>query len=113
MRSRAARPRQHRLPLLFLLAAGLLAAVTARGADGPARREHGSAGFDRTPALHASQGQLTLDQAVEMAERRFRARVVRAGVEEVNGQRVFVLRLLSEQGRVWTVRVDAQSGSII
>ncbi len=55
---------------------------------------------------------MTLDQAIEMAEKRFHARVVRAGVEESNGQRVYVLRLVSDQGRVWTVRVDAQTGSV-
>ena len=113
MRSRAARPRHHRILLLALLTAGLAGTVAVDGAEGSPRHEHGSAAFDLTPALHVRQGQMTLDQAVEMAERRFRARVVRAGVEEVNGQRVFVLRLLSEQGRVWTIRVDAQSGSII
>jgi len=56
---------------------------------------------------------MTLDQAIEMAERRFHARVVRAGVEESAGQRTYVLRLINEQGRVWTVRVDAQSGQIL
>ena len=56
---------------------------------------------------------VSLDQAVAMAERRFNARVVKAGVTESNGRRVYVLRLLSEQGRVWTVRVDADSGSVM
>lgn len=56
---------------------------------------------------------ISLDQAVAMAERRFNAKVVRAGVSESNGRRVYVLRLLSEQGRVWTVRVDADSGSMM
>ena len=56
---------------------------------------------------------VSLDQAVAMAERRFNAKVVRAGVTESNGRRVYVLRLLSEQGRVWTVRVDADSGSMM
>ncbi len=64
----------------------------------------------RPPAgRHAS---LPLDQAIEIAERQYRARVVRAGVEESGGRRIYVLRLVSEQGRVWTVRVDAQSGSM-
>ncbi|MEP7312388.1 MAG: PepSY domain-containing protein [Pseudomonadota bacterium] len=56
---------------------------------------------------------VSLDQAVAMAERRFNAKVVRAGVAESNGRRVYVLRLLSEQGRVWTVRVDADSGTVM
>jgi uncharacterized membrane protein YkoI len=53
---------------------------------------------------------ISMDQAIQMAERRYRARVVRADVIEMNGRRVYVLRLLSEQGRVWTVRVDAETG---
>ncbi len=56
---------------------------------------------------------VSLDQAVAMAERRFKAKVVRAGVTESNGRRIYVLRLLSEQGRVWTVKVDADSGSMM
>lgn len=55
---------------------------------------------------------MSLDQAVEMAEKRFRARVVRADVREEQGRKVYVLRLLNESGRVWTVRVDAESGAI-
>ena len=56
------------------------------------------------------RGGLSLDQAVQEAEHRFRARVVRAGIVEANGRRLYVLKLLSEQGRVWTVRIDAETG---
>lgn len=67
-------------------------------------------GAHRALPMQARRG-VSLDQAIEMAERQFHARVVRAGVDESNGQRAYVLRLVSEQGRVWTVRVDAQTGS--
>jgi Peptidase propeptide and YPEB domain len=66
--------------------------------------------FLREPASRLAE--LTKDRAIEMAEQRFSARVVRADVMEVEGRRVYVLRLLSENGRVWTVRVDAESGNI-
>lgn len=56
---------------------------------------------------------LSLDQAVSMAERRYSARVVRTDVDEQRGRRIYVLRLLSEEGRVWTVRVDAATGSML
>ncbi|MBK7250337.1 MAG: PepSY domain-containing protein [Gammaproteobacteria bacterium] len=46
-------------------------------------------------------------------ERQFGARVVRAETREDRGRTVYVLRLLSPDGRVWTVRVDAQSGRTI
>jgi uncharacterized membrane protein YkoI len=64
------------------------------------------------PAVTEASGGISLDEAVDLAQRRFNARVVRADVSEADGRRVYVLRLLSENGRVWTVRVDAQSGAI-
>lgn len=57
-------------------------------------------------------GALTLDQAVRMAQARYGARVVRADTER-NGDRVYYrLRLLSSDGRVFSVRVDAQTGEM-
>ncbi|MBS0611958.1 MAG: PepSY domain-containing protein [Proteobacteria bacterium] len=57
-------------------------------------------------------GGLTLDQAVRMAQARYGARVVRADTER-NGERVYYrLRLLSSDGRVFSVRVDAQTGEM-
>ena len=56
---------------------------------------------------------MSMDQAVKMAEQRFHARVVKAEAEQENGHTVYVLRLLNEAGRVWTVRVDAASGALL
>lgn len=56
---------------------------------------------------------LSLDEAVDRAQKRYKARVVRAETSESGGRVVYVLRLLSdEDGRVWTVRVDAQTGQM-
>jgi hypothetical protein len=55
---------------------------------------------------------ISLDRAVAMAEQRYKARVVRTSTSEADGRRVYVLRLLSDQGRVWTVRVDAETGAM-
>ena len=60
----------------------------------------------------ASFAEITLDQAVAMAERRFQARVVRAETQRDGERIIYVLRLLNSAGRVWTVRVDAQTGQI-
>lgn len=61
---------------------------------------------------HLAFGGLTLDQAVRMAQARYGARVVRADTER-NGDRVYYrLRLLSSDGRVFSVRVDAQTGEM-
>jgi len=56
---------------------------------------------------------MTMDQAVKMAEQHFHARVVKAEAQHANGHTVYVLRLLNESGRVWTVRVDASSGELL
>jgi uncharacterized membrane protein YkoI len=55
---------------------------------------------------------VSMDQAVKMVERRFHARVVKAETERDNGRTVYVLRLLSDAGKVWTVRVDARDGAV-
>jgi uncharacterized membrane protein YkoI len=55
---------------------------------------------------------LSMDEAVRMTEDRFHARVVKAETLRDNGHVVYVLRLLDEAGRVWTVRVDAASGAL-
>ena len=55
---------------------------------------------------------VSMDQAVKMVEQRFGARVVKAEAQKDGSRTVYVLRLLSDSGRVWTVRVDAESGSV-
>lgn len=57
------------------------------------------------------QGGISRDRAIADAEKRHRAQVLRAEDSVVDGRRVYVLRLMSKtEGRVWTVRVDAESG---
>ncbi len=53
-----------------------------------------------------------MDQAVRMVEERYHARVVKAETEHEEGHTLYVLRLLNDAGKVWTVRVDAASGSV-
>lgn len=55
---------------------------------------------------------MSLDDAVQMVQQRFNARVVRAETHSDGGRTVYHLRLMNSEGRVWTVRVDAQSGTI-
>ncbi len=56
---------------------------------------------------------VSMEQAVKMAEQRYKAKVVRAETQHNDGRTVYVLRMLNESGRVWTVRVDASSGSVL
>jgi uncharacterized membrane protein YkoI len=92
--------------LLTLLA---LHAVTA-DANG---RRHGQEGRRGDPIVLAqSDGGMTLDQAVAMVEKRFKAKVVRTEVRQDGERKVYVLRLLNDD-RVWSVRVDASTGAIL
>jgi len=53
---------------------------------------------------------LTLDQAVARAEKKYGARAVRAEEKTDGGRRVYRIRLLSDDGRVFDVTVDAAGG---
>lgn len=55
---------------------------------------------------------ISLDQAVEMAQRRYRAKVVRAETVRNGDRREHHIRLLSPDGKVRNVRVDAESGAM-
>jgi len=60
---------------------------------------------------HAGQASgMSIDEAVRMVESRYRARAVK--VDEVNrdGRRIYEIRLLNAEGKVWKVRVDAETG---
>lgn len=58
------------------------------------------------------RGSVSMDQAVRMVEERYHARVVKAETQHDAGHTLYVLRLLNDEGKVWTVRVDAASGSV-
>jgi uncharacterized membrane protein YkoI len=72
----------------------------------------GSAAPGVVPVAAAAAAPISMDQAVKMAEQRYHARVVKAEAQHHGTQTVYVLRLLNEAGRVWTVHVDAASGSM-
>jgi len=57
-----------------------------------------------------SNGELTRTQAEALVQKRYGARVVRASTADEEGRRIYVFRLLSAGGKVWTVRIDAHSG---
>jgi uncharacterized membrane protein YkoI len=56
---------------------------------------------------------VSMEQAVKTTEKRYHARVVKAQAEKEGGRTVYVLRLLNDSGHVWTVRVDAATGSVL
>jgi uncharacterized membrane protein YkoI len=66
-----------------------------------------------TSRVVAATSEVSMDQAVKMAEQRFKARVVRADTQHEGVRTIYILKLLDEAGRVWTVRVDATNGAIL
>ena len=65
---------------------------------------------ERSIVIEAPLDAISLDEAVRRAESQFRARVVRTDIQDEDGRTVYVLKLLSEDGRVITVRIDAATG---
>lgn len=108
-RSAASRMRRGRnagrlLPALFCALLPVFAHSGPQDRDG--REDRRAQRYDEAP----QQRYISLDQAIAIAERRYKARVVRATTTESEGRRYHVLRMLSEEGRVWTVRIDAATG---
>jgi uncharacterized membrane protein YkoI len=97
-----------RLSLPVLLLTSLSSLVQAQGL--PATWQGGAGDDERGASGEVRREGISLDEAVRMAEAQFHARVVRTDVVDEDGRKVYVLKLLSEGGRVITVRVDAASG---
>jgi uncharacterized membrane protein YkoI len=91
-----------------LLPAWVLAVSAALAFVVPVAR---AAEVPRPMAIAAAS--VSMEQAVKMAEQRFRAKVVRAETQRNDGRTVYVLRMLNESGHVWTVRVDASNGAVL
>jgi hypothetical protein len=70
----------------------------------------GAAARDELLAAEPMRDGISLDEAVRRAEAQYRARVVRTDVQDEDGRKVYVLKLLSEDGRVINVRIDAATG---
>ncbi len=88
--------------------AGVLAIVAMLAlAPGIANSKH-EKNHDEEPPRASG---ISKDQAIELAQRRYKARVVRAEASDNGRRRAYVLRMLSDEGRVWTVRIDAQTGN--
>ena len=64
-------------------------------------------------AFAAQRGGISLSQATAMAQGRYPGRVVRAETVTMGDRVVHEIRILGNDGRVRTVRVDAQTGSFM
>jgi hypothetical protein len=99
--------RQGLLPLTLVLI-GFAPFSQAHSMPGPVHG--GAATKERARAQEVFRDGISLDEAVRRAEAQYRARVVRTDVQDEDGRKVYVLKLLSEDGRVVTVRIDAATG---
>jgi hypothetical protein len=99
--------RQGLLPITLVLI-GFAPFSQAYSMPGPVL--NGSAAREQARAAEIMRDGISLDDAVRRAEAQYRARVVRTDVQDEDGRKVYVLKLLSEDGRVITVRIDAATG---
>ena len=95
------------VPIAFL---AIGAAPFAQAHGLPAAMSEGSGVLERDGGAGAQHDGISLDEAVRMAESQYHAKVVRTDVQDEDGRKVYVLKLLSEGGRVITVRIDAATG---
>lgn len=56
---------------------------------------------------------VSLDEAVSIVRKRYGGRVINARTRNDNGRKVHVIKILSDEGRVREVRVDADSGNLM
>ncbi len=100
--------------LLPVLGAALLWQAQALALDArPGARMHAqppALGVREPPRMSAG---VSIDRVIEQIERRYNARVVRNETVQANGRAVYKLRLLSDDGRVFTVQVDAETGRVL
>lgn len=67
------------------------------------------ADFDRALA----RDRVSLDQAAAMVRRQTGGRIIKASSRSSNGRTVHFIRVLTPDGKVFTVRVDAASGRVL
>lgn len=86
----------------------ILSAATALGLEA-----HAWVADEQPQRSVMATSSVSMDQAVKMAEQRFKARVVRAETQHEGIRTIYILKLLNDAGHVWTVRVDATNGAIL
>ncbi len=107
------RPRLSRR--LRALACAVLALAMVRAAAGRQVSEPAAAvPPDAEPTAQIAQrGSLSLQEATAIATRQVQGRVVRAETVSRGGRLIHEIRILGEDGRVRTVRIDAETGQML
>jgi len=99
---------RHLLPVLLLALASISLSSPAVAGD----VHRGDRGADRGRPIVLAKSEMSLDAAVAMVRERFGGKVISASTSNRGGKKVHVIKVLSDEGRVRTVRVDAQTGRI-
>jgi len=89
-------------PLLLALVLGLSASAVPAHAAGP-----GSVLPPQATDLAAVRDEVSLSEAVSRVKREYGGRILEAETREQNGRRVHVIKVLTREGRVRTVRIPA------
>lgn len=95
------------LGVAIALAAGGLRAGD-NGDNGDEREEH-----DRARAAMAAGQIKPLAEILDQVERRYAGRVVKTELERDNGIWIYELKLLPANGRVYQLKINAQTGRVI
>ncbi|WP_405233198.1 PepSY domain-containing protein [Lentisalinibacter salinarum] len=89
-------------PLLFALVLGVAASAAPAHAVGP-----GSVLPPQSVGMAAVRDEVSLSEAVARVKREYGGRILEAETREQNGRRVHVIKVLTREGRVRTVRIPA------
>lgn len=103
---------------LYVLVPMLALSTLATARSLPSPIETGTPSFEgEVPTVFMAQrGAVSLDQAIQLASRRYPGRVVRAETTERGGRRVHEIRILVERdgdARMRIVRIDAENGRFL
>lgn len=97
------------LPLFMLLAGPAGAAPKQAPGD-----TYGSVLAPDAPRYRAlAREGVSLDEAASMVRRQTGGRIIKASSRRSNGRTVHYIRVLTRDGRVFTVRVDAATGRVL
>ena len=62
---------------------------------------------------HADNGGISMDEAVKRARQQHKGKVLSAETIRVDGRKVYRIKILTKNGRVKRVKIDARTGQVI
>jgi uncharacterized membrane protein YkoI len=94
-------------------AAALLVAAVDAGAAPIPEPQLLLAADDPPTAILAQRSSISLEQATAIARRQHEGRLVKAEPVTRGGRLIYEIRILGDDGRVRTVRIDAETGQML